>query len=76
MSFSASRGGRRMAKETIFKSKQNILGPLKKVFRVLWPPEAKKDPHSENTKKLNFEKTFLYFMPKCHFWPLEAGKWQ
>ena len=56
-----------MTKETIFKFKQNILGPLKKVFRVLWPPEAKNDLHSENTKKNQFQKDFFVFYAKMSF---------
>ena len=42
--------------------KKGFLG--NKFFCVLWPPEAKNDPHSENTKKINFEKNFLVFNAK------------
>ena len=62
-SFSASEGHKWQIK--LFSSpNKGFSGSRNKVFRVLWPPEAKNDPHSENTKKFNFEKNFLVFYAK------------
>ena len=36
-----------------------IFGPRNKVFHVFWPPGAKNDPPSEDTKKPDFEKNFF-----------------
>ena len=46
------------------RQKKGFSGRRSKVFRVFWPPEAKNDPHSENTKKPDFEKNFLIFYAK------------
>ena len=54
-------GGQKTAKDRVFGS---TLGPRNKVFHVFWPPGAKNDPPSENTKKHDFEKIFLVFHPK------------
>ena len=43
---------------------KGILGPWNKVFHVLWPPEAKKDPSAFNTKKFDFENNFFAFYVK------------
>ena len=45
------------------RQKKGFSGPRNKVFRVFWPPEAKNDPHSENTKKPILKRIVLYFMP-------------
>ena len=41
-----------------------IFGPRDKVFHVFWPPGAKNDPPSEDTKKTDFEKIFFVFYVK------------
>ena len=46
------------------RQKKGFSGPPNKVFRGFWPPEAKNDPHSENTKKPDFEKNFFIFYAK------------
>ena len=43
---------------------KDFLGPWNNVFRVLWPPEAKKDPSAFNTKKFDFENNFFAFYVK------------
>ena len=47
--------------------KKGFLGPRNKVLPVLWPPEAKNDSLSENTKNTDFEKNFLVYSPKRSF---------
>ena len=49
-------GGQKTANERVFGS---TLGQRKTVFQVHWPPGAKNDPSSENTKKPDFEKNFF-----------------
>ena len=40
-----------VARDLSLDDKLGHYSPLKKVFHVLWPPEAKNDPHLENKKK-------------------------
>ena len=55
MLFSASRA-KKWQKKLFSSPKKGFLGPQNKVFHVLWPPEAKNDPPSENTKKNDLKK--------------------
>ena len=58
--------------------KKGFLGPRNKVLPVLWPPEAKNDSLSENTKNTNFEKNFLVYSTKRSFSASggqKNGKW-
>ena len=50
---------RKRQKKLFSSTKKGFSGQLNKVFRVLWPPEDKNDPHSENTKNNNFEKNLF-----------------
>ena len=40
------------------RQKKGFSGPRNKVCCVLWPPEDKNDPHSENTKKTLWKESF------------------
>merc|ERR1711951_63134 len=65
-SFLASEGRKWQIK--LFSSpNKGFSGSRNKVFRALWPPEAKNDPHSENTKKSDFETNFWVFNAKRLF---------